>query len=154
MLIVRYDGPADVAAASSESPTSDSVTEDSAVQDFRELKVWQKSHALALAMHELSRAFPRAEMFGLTSQLRRAAYSVPSNLAGGCCRGSDREFARFVAIAMGSASEAEYLLLLARDLKLIPNEKYAEMQSRVSEIKRMLSALHGRLSRPGPGSVT
>lgn len=89
------------------------------MKDFHELKVWQKAHQLTLAVYRITTGFPRAELYGLTSQLRRASSSVPANLAEGCGRNGDAEFARFCSIAMGSASELEYHLLLARELQLI-----------------------------------
>ena len=89
------------------------------MKDFRELKVWQKAHQLTLAVYRTTAAFPREELYGLTSQLRRAGSSIAANLAEGCGRNGDMEFARFCSMAMGSASELEYHLLLAKDLKLI-----------------------------------
>jgi four helix bundle protein len=84
-----------------------------ATQDFRNLVVWQKSHELVLDVYRISRDFPREELFGLTSQIRRCAVSIPLNMAEGCGRGSDPDFARFLVIAMGSSSELEYQLLLS-----------------------------------------
>jgi four helix bundle protein len=78
------------------------------VQDFRDLKVWQKAHELTLAVYRVTAGFPREEQYGIVSQLRRAAASVPANLAEGRCRRTDRDFGRFVGIALGSASETEY----------------------------------------------
>jgi len=86
------------------------------MQDYRKLKVWQKAHELALAVYEASARFPREEVYALTSQIRRAAASVPSNIVEGCGRGSNAELMRFLYIALGSANEVEYQLLLARDL--------------------------------------
>ena len=77
------------------------------MQDFRELKVWQKAHELTLAVYRATQSFPRDELYGLTSQLRRSASSIPANLAEGRCRRSDRDFGRFVGIALGSASETD-----------------------------------------------
>ena len=98
----------------------------SAVKDFRELKVWQKAHELTLLVYRITTAFPREELYGLTSQLRRACSSIAANLAEGCGRSGDAEFARFCSIAMGSASELEYHPLLAKDLKLIKPKDHAE----------------------------
>lgn len=86
------------------------------MKDFRNLKVWEKSHQLALAVYKATSTFPRHELYGLTSQIRRACASIPANIAEGCGRSGDAELARFLQIAMGSASELEYHLLLARDL--------------------------------------
>jgi len=111
------------------------------MKDFHELKVWQKAHQLTLAVYQITAAFPREEVYGLTSQLRRSCSSIPANLAERCGRHGDAELACFCSIAMGSASELEYHLLLARDLKLIKPKDYGELAQRAVEVKRMLSAL-------------
>ena len=100
------------------------------VKNFRELQVWQKAHQLTLAVYGITAVFPREERYGLTSQLRRACSSIAANLAEGCGRNGDVEFARFCSIAMGSASELEYHLLLAKDLKLIKPDDYQELNQR------------------------
>ena len=110
------------------------------MQNFRNLAVWKKSHELALEIYKITEQFPRAEMFGLTSQLRRAASSVATNLAEGCGR-TQAEFARFVQISFGSANEVEYQLLLAHDLSFLDAEAYDRAQHRIIEIKRMLTSL-------------
>ncbi len=111
------------------------------MQDFRNLKVWQKGHALTLKTYQRTASFPREELFGLTSQMRRAAASIPMNLAEGCGRGSDPDFARFLHIAQGSASELEYQFLLARELQYLPEGGYSDLDHDVVEVKRMLAAL-------------
>jgi len=111
------------------------------MRDFRELVVWQKAHSLTLAVYETTVTFPRSELFGLTSQVRRCSASIAANLAEACGRGGDREFARFCTIAIGSASELEYHLLLARDLALIKLDHYADLSQRTTEVKRMLTVL-------------
>jgi len=111
------------------------------MRDFHGLLVWQKSHALALGVYRLTKPFPTDERFGLTSQLRRAAASIPANLAEGCGRGSESEFARFTQIAMGSAAEVEYHLLLAKDLRYITDEHFSTATNDVQEVKRMLTSL-------------
>ncbi len=116
------------------------------MKDFRELKVWEKAHHLALAVYKITASFPRQELYGLTSQLRRAASSIPANLAEGCGRNGDAELARFCSIAMGSASELEYHLLLARDLELIKREEHEDLSNRATELKKMLTALHLKLT--------
>lgn len=115
------------------------------MKDFRELKVWQKAHQLTLAVYRTTAAFPREELYGLTSQLRRAGSSIAANLAEGCGRNGDMEFARFCSMAMGSASELEYHLLLAKDLKLIKPVDYQELNQQATELKRMLTALMQKL---------
>jgi four helix bundle protein len=112
-----------------------------AMQDFRNLKVWQKGHRVTLDVYAATESFPSREIHGLTSQLRRAAYSIPSNLAEGCGRQTDKEFARSAHIAMGSACELEYFLLLARDLKYLPHEQHESLSAAAVEVKRMLAAL-------------
>lgn len=116
------------------------------MQDFRSLTVWRKAHDLTLSIYAATRAFPREELYGLTRQLRRAAASVASNIAEGCGRGSDPDFARCLRIAMGSASEAEYQLLLARDLRMLPDSIHERLTSQTTEVKRMLTALIFRLT--------
>lgn len=116
------------------------------MKDFHELKVWQKAHQLTLAVCQITAVFPREELYGLTTQIRRSCSSIPANLAEGCGRNGDAEFARFCSIAMGSASELEYHLLLARDLKLINPKDYAELAQRTIEVKRMLTALIQKLN--------
>jgi four helix bundle protein len=115
------------------------------VKDFHQLKVWQKAHQLTLAVYRITAAFPREELYGLTSQLRRCSSSIPANVAEGCGRKGDAEFGRFCSIAMGSASELEYHLLLAKDLKLIEPKDHADLSQRATELKRMLTALLKKL---------
>ena len=117
-----------------------------AMKDFRQLNVWQKSHQLTLALYELTRLFPREEMYGLTAQIRRAGSSIPANIAEGCGKDGDAELARYCNIARGSASELEYHLLLAHDLKLLKADDYTPIAERVVELKRMLTALIQRLN--------
>jgi len=112
---------------------------------FRDLKVWEKSHRLALQVYKATRKFPPEELYGLTSQIRRAASSIAANIAEGCGRGGDAEFKRFLQMAMGSASELDYHLLLARDLKFLSAAAYDELLIAVSEVKRMLAAFIVRL---------
>ena len=111
------------------------------MQDFRKLKVWERAHAFVLEVYRASELFPPNEKFGLTSQIRRAAASIPTNMAEGCGRNSNPDMARFLHIAMGSASEVEYLLILAKDLNTLPADRFAAMESEFFEIKRMLNAL-------------
>lgn len=115
------------------------------MRDFRGLKVWEKSHQLTLALYRLTAGFPREEEYGLTSQIRRAAASIPMNIAEGCGRDGDAELARFMQIAMGSASELEYQLLLAYDLGYIEQGDYKEMIRQTVEAKRMLAPFIKRL---------
>lgn len=111
------------------------------MKDFRQLKVWEKSHQLALAIYKATKDFPKEELYGLTSQIRRSSMSIPTNIAEGCGRFTDADFARFLQMAMGSASETEYQLILARDLDFLPKDMYEKLHSEVEEVKRMLASL-------------
>jgi len=115
------------------------------MQDFRNLKVWEKAHSLTLDVYRASKAFPREEMYGMTSQMRRASASIGANLAEGSCRQGDADFARFLQIAAGSVSELQYHLLLARDLQLLKAVDYERLSEKAVEVKRMLSALLRKL---------
>ncbi|HXD33485.1 MAG TPA: four helix bundle protein [Pyrinomonadaceae bacterium] len=115
------------------------------MRDFRELKVWGKAHSLTLEIYRCTSTFPKAEMYGLTSQLRRASSSIPANIAEGCGRGGNKELARFLQIGMGSASELEYHILLAHDLSYLQDLNYYPLQTGVVEVKRMLTSLHQRV---------
>ena len=109
------------------------------MKNFKDLKVWDKSHTLTLKIYETTRAFPQEEIYGLKSQMRRASVSIPTNIAEGCGRNSDAELARFLEIAMGSASELEYLVLLSKDLKFFSDKLYTALTSEIIEIKQMLA---------------
>jgi len=111
------------------------------MQDFRKLAVWRKAHELTLAVYRATVGFPSEERFGLTRQIRRACASIPANLAEGSGRGGDTDFARFCQMAMGSAAEVEYHLLLARDLRMLEPQKYQDLTANVTEIKKMLTSL-------------
>jgi four helix bundle protein len=111
------------------------------LRDYRNLQVWSKSYALSLELYRLSRAFPKEEIYGITSQLRRAAVSIGANLAEGCGRRTNAEMARFVRIAMGSASELDHHLLLCKDLKFLHDEDYKRVSRGLIEVRKMLGAL-------------
>jgi four helix bundle protein len=116
------------------------------VKDFRDLTVWQRAHQLTLDVYKATNVFPKEERYGITSQLRRAASSVSANLAEGCGRSaSGADFGRFVQIAMGSASELEYFLLLARDLGLLMPDDHARLAAGTVETKKMLTGLISKL---------
>ncbi len=108
---------------------------------FRDLKVWERAHSVTLAIYRCTRDFPREETYGMVSQLRRCSSSVAANIAEGCGRSGNPEFARFLTMAMGSASELEYFVLLARDLHYLPKEKYKGILDEVVEMRRMLNGL-------------
>ena len=109
------------------------------MQDFRNLKVWHKAHHATLHVYRATRKFPADERFGIVTQARRAAASMGANIAEGCGRRGDVELSRFLQIAMGSASELEYHLLLSRDLDYLPDQDYEELRTEVCEVKKMLS---------------
>ena len=115
------------------------------MQDYRKLKVYAKAYDLALGVYEATRRFPREELYGLTSQIRRAAVSVTANIAEGAGRSGGGDFSRFLYIAMGSACELECESALARDLRLLPSDQYESLAARINEVKRMLGALVDRV---------
>ncbi len=115
------------------------------MKNFRDLKVWTKAHQLALNIYHVSKSFPKEEQFGITSQIRRAALSIPTNIAEGCGRGSDSDFARFIQIAFGSASEVEYQIFFCRELHFIQENIYSTLSNDVIEIKKSLTALLKKL---------
>ncbi len=111
------------------------------MRNFRELKVWEKSHSLCLSIYKLTKNFPIEEKYGLTSQIRRASSSVPTNIAEGCGHDSDKNFIRFLRIGSGSISEVEYLLFLSKDLEYITKDSYKELLEEVVSIKKMIYSL-------------
>ena len=115
------------------------------MRDFRTLKVWEKAHLLTLKIYKVTEKYPKEELYGLTSQIRRACVSIPTNIAEGCVRSSDADFARFLYIALGSTSELEYLILLSKDLKFIDNELQVELNIEINEIKKMLISMIQKL---------
>jgi four helix bundle protein len=122
------------------------------MQDFRDLKVWHKAHAVTLSAYRATRVFPREEIYGLASHIRRCGVSVSANIAEGCGRDGNAELARFCEIAMSSASELEYHLLLAHDLGYLTQADYVRLSAAAVEVKRMLAslirALRPRRARP------
>lgn len=111
------------------------------MKDFRQLKVWEKAHQLALDVYKSTKNFPKEDLYGLTSQIRRASMSIPTNIAEGCGRNTDPEFARFLQISMGSASETEYQLILAHDLEFLSKDNYEMLHLEVEHLKSMLASL-------------
>jgi four helix bundle protein len=110
------------------------------MRDFTTLKVWKKAHELTLRVYRVSRDFPAEERFGLTAQLRSSAASIAANIAEGAGRSSEKEFANFLNIASGSASETECHILLAKDLGLISETEHATLTAMVQETRKMLAA--------------
>jgi four helix bundle protein len=111
------------------------------MKDYRDLKVWERAHAVTLEIYRVTMRFPREELYGLTSQMRRCSASIGANIAEGWGKRSNAEFQRFLQIASGSASELDYHLLLARDLKLLIDTDYDRVVRELSVMRRMLTAL-------------
>jgi four helix bundle protein len=118
------------------------------MEDFKDLVVWRKAHQLTLAVYHKTCTFPKEEMYGLTSQVRRASASIGANIAEGCGRRSDAEMKRFLQIARGSASELEYHLVLAKDLRFLGVDEFKDLEEKTLEVQRMLASLVQRLQGP------
>jgi four helix bundle protein len=116
------------------------------MQDYRKLVVWKRAHEFVLTIYSITSAFPDSERFGLIGQIRRAAVSVPANIAEGCGRETNSELRRFLYISMGSASELDYHLLLAHDLSFLETVQYQQLSTELVEIRRMLNAFIPRLT--------
>lgn len=117
------------------------------MRDFRKLQVWERAHQLTLAVYQATASFPKEELYGLTSQIRRAAASVPAYIAEGYSRGGDGELGHFLRIAVGSAAEVEYHLLLAHDLGFLDDTVHQTLEREVLEVKRMLIAFVQKVSK-------
>ena len=107
------------------------------MQNFKDLLLWQEAHQLTLKIYGLSKSFPKEEVFGITSQLRRASASIPCNIAEGCGRYTSKDFANFLQIALGSANETDYLLLLSKDLNYISESDFLIVQEKINKIRAM-----------------
>jgi four helix bundle protein len=116
------------------------------MRDYKKFTVWEKSHNLTLQVYNATVKYPKEEVFGLTSQMKRSSSSIPTNIAEGCGRNSDKDFCRFLYFAFGSANELEYQILLSIDLKFIENEEGQKLLSKVEEIKKMLNGLITKLN--------
>lgn len=111
------------------------------MQNYKDLKVWERAHQLTLKVYRVSKGFPKEELYSLTNQLRRCVSSIPANIAEGCGKNSQKDFGNFLNIALGSANEAEYFLLLSRDLDYLPMDEYLILNDNINEIKAMLISL-------------
>lgn len=109
------------------------------MRDFKKLKVWERSHYLVLQIYQMIKSLPKDEQYGITSQIRRASLSIPTNIAEGCGKYTERDFAKFLNIAYGSASEVQYLLLLIKDLKYLTEPIITELENEITEIKKCCS---------------
>ena len=115
------------------------------MKDFRQLQIWERSHRFTLQIYRVTQGFPAEERYGLTSQMRRSSSSVPTNIAEGCGRNTDADFARFLDHSMGSASELEYQLTLSHDLGYMPSDQFEKASTELVEIKRMLNTFMQKL---------
>lgn len=113
--------------------------------DFKQLKVWQKAHLFTLQVYKMTNNFPDNERYGLVSQIRRAAASIPTNIAEGYGRSGQTERSHFINIAIGSANEVEYQLILSKDLGYIPQEEYSNCTGNIQEIRKMLTSLYQKI---------
>ena len=109
--------------------------------DYRNYKVWQRSHKLVLEIYKVTRSYPSSEQFNLVSQTNRAALSIPTNIAEGCGRQTQKEFVRFLYISSGSAHELEYLLMVSGDLNFIDEKSRTFLLKEIDEIKKILYSL-------------
>jgi len=111
------------------------------MQNYQELIVWQKAHALVLRLYDMASRMPKEEVFGLTNQIKRSVVSIPANIAEGCGKYSNKGFANFLQVSLGSTNETEYYLLLIKDLKYIKQEEYINLWENINQIKAMLISL-------------
>ncbi len=111
------------------------------MQNYKDLKVWVRSHEITLKIYSLSKGFPKEEIYSLTDQVRRCSSSIPANIAEGCGKNSKNDFGKFLNIALGSANETEYFLLLAKDLGYLKIEDYQLLEKAINEVKAMLISL-------------
>ena len=122
------------------------------MKDFHNLKVWERAHQLIPSIYQLTKEFPKDELYGLTSQMRRSAFSIPTNIAEGCGHDSQAEFTRYLYIAMGSSSELEYQLILSHELQYLDDNSYSSLSSALVEVRRMLNALIHKVKRDNASS--
>ena len=115
------------------------------MKDFHKLKVWEKAHDLTLQVYLATKDFPKDEMYGLISQMRRSSASIPTNIAEGCGRNSIAETIQFFNVAMGSLSELEYQLILAHDLHYIEDKSLIKLTGELIEVRQMLYAFAQKL---------
>jgi four helix bundle protein len=111
------------------------------MQNYKELKVWEKTHQFTLKIYEVTKVFPREEIYGVTSQMKRAASSMPANIAEGCGKFTQLDLAKFLNIALGSANESEYFILLSKDLAYMSIDNFNILNKLINEIKAMLISL-------------
>lgn len=117
------------------------------MQNYKDLKVWDKAHQLTLKVYQITKDFPKEELYSLTNQLRRCMSSIPANIAEGCGKNSQKDLGNFLNIALGSANEAEYFLLLSKDLDYLPEVEYVTLNDNINEIKAMLISLINKVRK-------
>ena len=118
------------------------------MQNYKELKVWQKAHQLTLDVYTETKGFPKDELYSLTNQLRRSTSSVPANIAEGCGKNTQADLANFLNIALGSANESEYFILLSKDLGYLTLDRFEKLSDQANEIKAMLISLISKVRAP------
>jgi len=111
------------------------------MKDFRDLRVWEESHKLTLEIYRITTDFPKYELYGLTSQIRRCSASIGANIAEGCGKRGNNEFQRYLQIASGSASELDYHLLLSRDLGFLQESQYWNLEKSLTKLRKMITSL-------------
>ena len=116
------------------------------MRDFKKYDIWKLSHLLTLKIYDVTKSFPKDEIYGIISQIRRASSSIPTNISEGCGRDSDAEFNRFLTIALGSASEVEYLIILSKDLNYIDENSFINLNEEINIIKRKIYSLKQKLN--------
>jgi four helix bundle protein len=119
------------------------------MQDYRKLKVWQKAHQLALDIYVVTKSFPKEELYGVSSQLRRAIVSVSANIVEGCGRRTNADFGRFLTMSLGSTNEVEYFLLLSKDLGYLTENDNQSLSDRLVEVRKMLVSFTARVRKSG-----
>jgi four helix bundle protein len=117
------------------------------MRDFKKYDIWQLSHSLTLEVYKITSVFPKEELFGITSQIRRSAASIPTNISEGCGRNSDKEFNQFLNIALGSALETEYLFILSKDLNYIDEANFLDFNLKINSIKSKIYKLKQKLTQ-------
>lgn len=117
------------------------------MRDFKKYDIWQLSHELTLEIYRITNLFPKEEMYGITSQIRRASSSISTNISEGCGRNSDAEFNQFLNIALGSALETEYLLILSKDLTYIDESVFVNLEKKVNIIKSKIYNLKSKITQ-------
>ncbi len=123
------------------------------MQDYKDLRVWQKSHQLTLDIYKTTEDFPKEEKYGLVSQLRRATYSIPLNIVEGCGRRTNKDKANFFQTAFSSVQEVQYINLLSKDLGYVDQNKFENIEANVSEIKAMIVGFIKKLKETGNTKV-